>query len=448
MRKLLMIILLTCSAMFGQNYQAGEQGRKLTLSESIQLGLENSKDLKISKAKLTGAEAQVTAATSQLLPQLNFSASYMRLSNIPAFAISLPQILPKPVVISPVILDNYMMKLTLQQPLFTGLRLFSLRSAAKSNYEASQYDYNGSMNETALKIQNSFWSFYKAELNNRVIGENLVQLKQHLEDTKNFEKNGVATKNDLLKLEVQYSNLKLQKIEADNNLDIARAAFNQTIGLPLEEETAIVVDSSEIDNVQKSDYNLDELLSEAKSKRNELKAMEQRLNAGDKNIAAAKSGWLPSIFLVGDYYYSKPNSRYLPAVDEFKNTWDVGVQLNWSLWNWGYTSSQATIAEQNKLQTETSLSQLKDAVQIEVYQNYLTLKRAYERINTAKLGVEQAEENYRIIQEKYNTQVASSTDLIDAETSLLQAKTSYNNALVDYELAKVRLDKSVGKKIY
>ncbi|MHB8854881.1 MAG: TolC family protein, partial [Ignavibacteriaceae bacterium] len=107
-----------------------------------------------------------------------------------------------------------------------------------------------------------------------------------------------------------------------------------------------------------------------------------------------------------------------------------------------------TVAEQNKVQTETSIAQLKDAINIEVYQDYLIFKRSFDKVEVSKLGVKQAEENYRITQEKYNTQVASSTDLIDAETSMLQAKTNYNNSLTEYELAKVQLDKSVGKKIY
>ncbi len=448
MKKFLIVLFMICPAVFGQTDSQNKQVRKLTLSQSIEIGFKNSKDLKISRAKLLSSKAEVTAATSQLLPQLNFNAGYMRLSNVPAFSIYLPPFIPKPITVMPVILDNWTMKLSLQQPLFTGFRLFSLRNAAKSNYKASEYEYNSSMNDESLKIQTSFWNYYKAELNDSVLGENLRQIKQHLDDTKNFVANGVATRNDLLKLEVQYSNTKLQKIEADNNLDIARATFNQTIGLPLEAQTEIIVDASETGNVEKSEYGLNKLENEAKVKRNELKAIEEKVNASDKGITAAKSGWLPSIYLVGDYYYSKPNQRYFPAVDKFKNTWDVGVQLNWSLWNWGYTSSQATIAEQNKAQVETSLSQLKDAVEIEVYQNYLTLNRAYDRVNVAKLGVKQAEENYRIIKDKYNTQVASSTDLIDAETDLLQTKTNYNNALVDYELAKVRLEKSVGNKIY
>ncbi len=437
MKKIILFILLFASVGAGQN-------RKLTLQESLEIGLKNSKDLKISHAKIISADAQVTSATSQLLPRLGFSASYMRLSNIPPFEIPL-SFLPKPVIISPVILDNYNLKLSLQQPLFTGFRLLSQRSAAKSNYDAAESDLRSSMNDVALKIQNAFWNYYRAELNVKVISDNLQQINQHLIDTKNFLANGLATENDLLKLEVQASNIKLKKIEAENNFDIARAAFNQAIGLPLEKNTGIEV--KEI-SPEKSKYNPDELINEAKKNRTELKSLNYRLQATEYGVTAARSGWFPSIYLVGDYYYSKPNQRYLPAVNEFKNTWDVGVSLQWSIWNWGLTSSQTTIAEQNKIQTETTLSKLKDAVEIEVYQNYLTYKRGYDKVNVAILGVKQAEENYRTIKEKYNTQIASSTDLIDAETAMLHAKTNYINALVEYEMAKVRLDKSVGKKIY
>ncbi len=438
MKKLFLLSFLITAILFGQT-------KKLTLNESLEIGMKNSKDLKISQSKLTSAEASVTSATSQLLPQLSFNASYMRLNNIPPFQVLIPPIITKPVVISPVILDNYSLKLSLQQPLFTGMRLLSLRSAAKSNYNASETDYVGEKNEVALKIQTAFWNYYKAELNDKAIAENLQQIKQHLDDTKNFLANGLATKNDLLKLEVQYSSVQLQQIEADNNLDISRIGFNNAIGLPLESQTEI--DVEEI-SPEQTNYKPDKLIQDAKNNRTELKSLQYRLHASENGVSAAQSGWLPSIYLIGDYYYSKPNQRYLPAVNEFKDTWDLGVNLQWSLWNWGYTSSQTTIAEQNRIQVETSLSQLKDAVEIEVYQNYLTFKRANEKVNVAQLGVEQAEENYRTIREKYNTQIASSTDLIDAETALLLAKTNYNNSLVDYELAKVRLDKSIGKKIY
>jgi outer membrane protein TolC len=437
MKKIIMVVLLVPVILYSQT-------RELTLKESLDIGLKNSKDLKISYSKMISASAQVTAANSQLLPQLALSASYMRLSNITPFELSLP-ILPRPIVISPVILDNYNMKLGLQQPIFTGFRLTSLKSAANSNYEAANSDYQKDLNETAFKIQNAFWNYYKAEINDSVLVENLNQIKQHLDDTKNFLVNGLATKNDYLKLEVQYSSTQLQKIEADNSLDIARMTFNQAINLPLDEQTQIKVEQPEI---KVTDYKIEDLQSKAREERYELKASEYRVEASGSNLSASNSAWYPSVYLVGDYYYSKPNQRYLPAIDEFKDTWDLGVTLSWTIWNWGYNSSQSTIAEQNKIQAETSLSQLKDAIDIEVYQNYLTFKRAYDKVNISKLGVSQSEENYRITKQKYNSQSASSTDLIDSDVALLQAETNYNNALVDYQIAKIRLEKSVGEKIY
>ena len=132
MRKLILVVLLAAAGLYGQT-------KKLTLSESLEIGLRNSNELKISRSKVIGAEAQITSAGSQLMPQLGFSASYIRLSNIPPFEVSLP-IFPKPIQISPVILDNYSLKLSLQQPIFTGLRLVSLRNAANWNYDASQSD--------------------------------------------------------------------------------------------------------------------------------------------------------------------------------------------------------------------------------------------------------------------------------------------------------------------
>ena len=305
--------------------------------------------------------------------------------------------------------------------------------------------YKKNLNDVAYNIQNAFWNYYKAMQIKKVIEENLKLTQNHLDDTRNFMKNGLATKNDLLKLEVQYSNTQLQLIESENNIDIARSNLNKLLGLPLESNTRI--NAGDIDT-SFTNYSLFNLIEHSKENRNDLKSLEYRVKASDNGITAANGGWYPSIYLIGDYYYSKPNQRIIPAENKFKDTWDIGVSLQWDLWNWGYTSSKSTQAEEQKVQVETSLSQLKDAVELEVYQTFLTYKRAIDKINVSRQSVEQSEENYRSTQDKYNQQIATSTDLIDAEVLLLQAKTNLTTALVDYQLAKVKLMKAIGNKIY
>ena len=437
------IYVLLIPDVLAQN--ADSTARILTLDQCIQLGIDNSKVLKISKSKVSGADAKINEANSQLLPLLKFQAAYQRLSNIPPFEVSIPGITLHPIQISPVILDNYNLKLSLQQPLFTGFRLWSLKSAAEYSYESSNYEYKKNINDVAFNIQNAFWNYYKSEQIKKLIEENLRLTKKHLNDTRNFLKNGLATQNDLLKLEVQYSNTQLQLIESENNVDIVRSNLNKLLGLPLEENTEInpgTIDTSFMK------YKLSNLIEQSKENRNDIKSLEYRVKASEKGITAVNGAWYPAVYLIGDYYYSKPNQRIIPAENKFKDTWDIGVTLQWDLWNWGYTSSKASQAEEQKIQIETSLSQLHDAVELEVYQTYLTYKRSADKIEVSRQSVEQSEENYRSTQQKYNQQVATSTDLIDAEVSLLQSKTNLTTALVDFQLAKVKLMKAIGKKIY
>ncbi|MBZ0198949.1 MAG: TolC family protein, partial [Ignavibacteriaceae bacterium] len=421
------------------------QSKKLTLSESLEIGLQNSKDLKISQSKLNSSDAKVSEINSMFLPQLKVMANYTRLSdNVPAFEVVTP-FSPIPLKISEPVVDNYNLRLSLQQPLFTGFKLLSSRKAAKYNFNAAELEYSKERNEAAFTIHTSFWNYYRSQQIKNLLTNSLKQIENHLTNTKNFLENGLATQNDYLKLQVQYSNTKLQLIEAENNVDIARAVFNKLLNLPLESPTEI---STEEIKVEPVNLDVNALITEAKNNRDEIESLSYRLKAANENITAARSGWFPGIFLTGNYNYSNPNTRYQPLTAAWNDTWDVGVTLSWDIWDWGSTSSKTTQAEEIAVQTETSLEKLTDNIEVEVYQSYLAVVKSKEKVDVSKLSLEQAAENYRITTEKYNSQLETSADLIDAEVSELQAKTNLKTALVEYEISKTRLEKSLGRNIY
>ncbi len=420
------------------------QSNNYTLEESIKLGIENSKVLKISNSKLAIASAKVNEISSQRLPKLSFNASYMRLSDIPPFEIS-TSFFPAPIKIADPILNNYNLRLSLQQPIFTGFRLSSLHTAANYNLESTKLEYSKDINEEAFKIISAFWNIYKAENANNIIEENLKSLKSHIKDSKNFLENDLITKNDLLKIEVQYSTIQLKKAEAENALEIARAVFNKAIGNDLSTHFNIITEKIRFDTIN---LNFDKLLKEAKENRLELESISQKILAGKAQVSASNSGWFPSIFLISDFYYNRPNQRIFPPRDQFDDSWDIGISLSWDIWNWGYNSSQSEQADNNLIQLETVKSQLEDAVEIDVYNSVLGLQTAIKKVELSKQTLKQAQENYRITNDKYTVQMANSTELLDAETSLYAAKTDLLNSLVDFELAKKKLDKSVGRKLY
>ncbi len=438
MKKIILLSIVMITVLYSQS-------QKLTLQESIELGLQNSKDLIISQSKLRSSNAKLSEVNSMFLPQLKLMANYTRLSgNVPPFEVTTP-FSPQPIKISDPVINNYNLRLSLQQPLFTGLKLLSSQKAAEHNYNAVESEYSREMNETAINIHRAFWNYYRAQEVKNLLTKSLKQIERHLYDTKNFLDNGLVTRNDYLKLQVQYSNTKLQLIETENNLEVARAVLNKAIGLPLESDTEIIPNEL---NVQSAEYDLKELIDEAKSNRNELITLSYKLKATEENITSASSGWFPNIYLTGNFYYSNPNVRFQPLTDDWNDTWDVGVTLSWDIWDWGSTSSKTIQAEEISVQTQASFEKLNDNIEVEVYQSYLNLMKAKEKVDVSRLSLEQAIENYRITSEKYNEQLATSTDLIDAEVSELQTATNLTTSLIEYALAKVQLEKSIGRKVY
>lgn len=438
MKVIVIMFILFASSLFAQE-------RVLTLQESLEIGLKNSKDLKISQSRVNYSDAKLSEINSQFLPQFKLFGNYTRLSdNIPAFEFTSP-FFPNAIRVSEPLYNNYTFKLGFTQPLFTGFKLLSSRSAAKYNLQASESDYSKEQNEVAFNIYNAYWNYYKAEEVRNVIAQTLQQIENHLRDTRNFYEQGLVSNNDLLKLEVQYSNTQLMLIEAENNLKIAKIAFNKELGIDLDAQTKVAATEKSMSLVN---YDLSEIINEAINNRYELKSLAYRVEGSKEGITAAQSSLFPSVYLSGNYYYSNPNPRFQPAKDEFNYNWDVGVTLSWDVWNWGLTSSQVSQAEQTKIQLETNYDQLKENIRMEVHSNYLNLLKTEEKVKVNKIALEQALENYRITAEKYNLQLASSTDLIDAETLKLQAETNLKAAEVDYQISKVRLEKSLGRRIY
>ncbi len=423
---------------------AGAQSRlPLSMDKAIELGLENSKALHSSLMKVEYAESKSSETSVQRLPKISFSGSYVRLSDVPPFTIGpIPPILPDAVTISSTILDNYNAKVSLQQPLFTGGRLQSGANLADYTAQAVNADYQKDRADLVYGIRSSYWGLYKAIESKKVIDETVTMMEAHLGDIRNFYQQGIVTKNEVLKVEVQLSNARVMQMDADNTVRIATLGLNNTLGIPLSTEITLL---DTIRNNPSQFAPVNDLVMKAYDLRPEIHGMEYRVKAGESAVTMARSGWFPQIYLVGDYLYARPNSRIFPTQDRFDNTWDIALSVSFDIWNWGTTIHQTNQAQAQLAQARDGLSQMKDAITLEVTQNYLNFTETGDKIAVAEKGVEQAEENYRITNEKFKSGLALNTDLLDAELALLQARWNNIQALVDHQLADARLQKSIGQ---
>ena len=432
LKLILILILATNGVIFSQ------EKLSLTIDKAIEIGLENSKTLHSSFMNVKSYEAKSKETNAAMLPSLKLRASYKRLSDVDPFIINTPY---GNFTVSPTILNNYSTQLTLSQPLFTGFRLKSQSEIAELSTKAAQEQYSAAKSDLVYDIKNAYWSLFKAQQLKKVLDENVDRFKAHLTDAKNMMSVGMMTNNDVLKIEVQLSDAMFNQSEAENAVKLSKVALANVLGISL--GTDFEIASTTQLNTQKYDK-LNSLVEKAVELRPEVKAADLRVKAGESGVTAAKSGWYPQISLEGNFYYSRPNQRIFPAKDEFNDTWDVGVNLNMNIWDWMTTAHRTDEAQASLAQSIDALGTIKDGVTLEVTQNYLNMQQGKNKIEIADLTIKQAKENMRVTDEKFKSGLALSSDLIDAEVALLQAETNYTNSVVDFELAKARLEKSIG----
>ncbi len=440
MNRIISLFILSTAIIFSINAQ---QKLSLTIDKAIETGLQNSKALKVSQLKVIAAEAKSGETNALGLPSLKFQGAYTRLSEVPAGSIPnfINPALP-PIVLSPSVVNNYTLRGTIQQPLFTGGKISGAQDAAEYASEAQKLDFTKDKAEIIYNIKAAYWNVFRAIEFKKFVDENVQQIKAHVTDAENLLKQGMLTANDLLKVQVQLSEALVRQIDAKNNVQLTMYGLNNTLGLPLLTEIEL---ASTIEVKEREWTSADQLVKNAFEKRPDVLAMNARVKASESALRSASGGWWPQVFLTGNYNYLRPNTRIFPTKDEFKGTWDVTLSVSFDVWNWNQTGNQTTQAQAQLSQAEQGISMLQDGVTLEVTQYYLSVNQSKERKAVAEQGVKQAEENFRVMSEKYKKGLTPNSELLDAEVALLSAKLNFTQSLVDYELSMARLSKAIGE---
>jgi len=422
------------------------QPRPLSLEEALAAGLENSPGLHASRLELEAATARSREIAAGRLPSLKFGGGYTRLSEVPDFQVTLP-ISPNPIVVAQSYFNNFSLRLGIQQPLFTGFRLQAGERSARLLEAAAGQDLEKNRTELVFGVKAAYWGLARSREFEKVIDENLRQVGEHLKDVRAFSDQGLATRNDVLRAELELSNAEIMRIDARNAAEVALTGLVSLIGLPLDSDidltTSVESRASRIPaEAGKGDG---DPIERALAQRPEIKSAEFRIKASEMGVKVVRSAFLPQVYLSGNYYYLRPNPRILPSLDRFKGTWDVGVSVSFDIWNWGQTKRQTEQAEARLGQAREARKALEDQAVLEVTQCRLSLARAGEKVRVAGQAVGQAEENLRVTRERFKQGVALSSDVLDAEVALLQAKLGRTQAAIDQVVAQARLEKALGE---
>ena len=406
--------------------------QKINLQQAIDLSVKSSNNLKIADSKVLQAGADLQEAKDRKLPNASVSASYLRLSSANVDLKS-AQNNNRP---SPKVNQAVYGIANVTMPLYAGGRIRYGIESAQYLEKAAKFNVENDKESVVYNTIQAYTNLYKFAKSVAVIKENLNASVQRDSLFSRLEQNGILARNDLLKAQLATSNIELSLLDAQNNFTIANINLALLLGLP--ENTFIEVDSSFV-NITQQLKPFIEMENIALQNRKDVQVIDFQKKAAAIGVKVAKSEAYPTIALTGGYIAAD-----IPKLITITNAINIGLGVQYNIASLWKNNTKLTQARAKEVQLNATESLLNDGIKLQLnrdYQNYLF---AQKKIDVYQKSIAQATENYRITKNKYDNNLVTITELLEADVSLLQAKLNASVAKADAALAYNKILSTTG----
>jgi outer membrane protein TolC len=420
---------------------AAQEPVRVTEDETVARAIERSHRLAEATARVAGAEAGVRVRRASELPTLVASGGYTRTSHVDEFGIPQPD--GRLRVVFPDIPNNYFTRLAFQWPIYTAGRIDALSRAAEAEARAAREDVRTAQADLRLEAVRAYWALVTAIEAERVLREAVARADAILADVRARYESGLIPPNEVAAAEAQRARQELQLIEARNQ--------RRSVLEDLRRLTGIAGEIEPRDQLQPPNAALPAPATLAVTspadgpQRPERLALLERLNAATSRQQAIAAGRRPTVSVNAAADYSNPNPRIFPRDDQWRDFWEVSVVGSWTLWDGGRIDAESAEAAAAVAATRARLLDVESIIALDIAQRRLDLDSAHAALGAADAGVRSAAEARRVVAERFNVGVATSTEVLDAQVVLLQAELDRTRALAAIKLADARLARALGQ---
>lgn len=406
----------------------------LTLRAAINQALSYSPTMEQARQALSKAQSAESEAFTYFLPTLETSYGWQRVQD--------PTEVHTPLGTFKTGSENtYQWSTSVEQPIFTGFRLSGNYRLAELGIDVQRTNLRLAMLNVVLSVKEAYYNHLSALKSLEVANQSVKLLESQRKTSKDFYDVGILPINDVLKVEVELANARQNQVSAENQVQLTRSRLNVLLGRAVDAPLTLA------DDLEYEQVNLDFTKAKLKARANrpELRALDLQLKQSDQAIRVARSDYWPQLGLTGSYDFTSDSPELGDSEYYDATSWTVAAELSWSLWSWGRTGDKVNQARADKLSLKAARKDLRDQVDLQVKEACLVVENAAKNIVTSKAAIKQAEENYRITQERYSEQLTTNTELLDAQTLLTQARNNYYTALSFYNIALARLSRAMGQ---
>lgn len=326
----------------------------------------------------------------------------------------------------------YSAAIMLTQAIYTGGSRNAAKEAAKLARRAAVARELRVYQNVCASVRKAYYSMRRAEAKERVALEAMSLAKRHQARAEAFFKEGLVAKGDVLRSKVAVADTELNRIRAQNGVELAITALERAVGGE--------IDRQSLKGGELAPREMPVLNSENEyDMRAELRAYKFLSEQAEKIARAERGKLLPQILFGGGY--ATVSDNFFP--DE-NGEWRAGLMLSWTLFDSGEAAARTRQARAQAREYLHTVEDLKNEVKTEIAEARLNLRSAESRLEVAERQVAESKEDYRIAEKRYSAQVGTNLDMLDARLALTNSMTEHVDALYDIETAKSDLVLALG----
>jgi outer membrane protein len=406
-------------------------GKVVSLEEAVAVALDAQPQIQARLYDYAAVRFRVDQAFAPLLPQLSATLSGQHSSTTVLTTSSGGTTIAVPS--SRTLEDTFLGQMSLSQLLFDFGKTVASVDAARKLAEVSRYDIELQRQLVTLAVKEAYTNTLFAQRLIKVQRQALERADLNLRSVRGFFDVGTRPKSDVVRAEVDVANARVDNIRADNAERVARVALNTSMGVPANTRFELV---DNLVYLKVTDPDRD-LVAEALNQRPEYTQAKLRIEGAESILKRTFRDFFPDVVGTGSV------GGVRSSLD---TSWSAGIALNWSLFDGGNRLSRYREA---KAALEASQSRLKATeldIAREVEQARSTVLETDERILAAQAAVASAQENFRLVQGRFDAGVGTILDLTDAQLALTQAQNAEAQALADFRIALARLERALGRR--
>ncbi len=332
---------------------------------------------------------------------------------------------------------TFTLSATLTQPLFTGGRLLQQYKYTRLGVNYSEIQQELDRQDLILDVHEAYYDIMQGQKLLEVAEQSIVALEALRNQTVEFFKAGVVPKVDVLSTEGQLAQARIQRTQAITDTAKAKARLNWLLRYPPETCIDIVHDLKHYP----VNYCIPQIYAIAAQNRLEIRQANISVAQALALTKLAAGSLVPSVSVTVSG--SRTNDDWNPLDREAINSWAVYGTLSW---DFDIYRARETLKERRAGHALSFVNrqQLVEDIMLAVKESYLDMRKADSDIKDNRKAVEFRKENFRINKERYKEQVATYTEVLDAQRELAQAQGDYYTSLIDYKIYRSILERRMG----